>query len=109
MIATHVTGDRRRATQLARLTELVKATTEHVTVLLGDFNTDRAAVAAGLGDDFVVAEGVPGGLPTRPRESGTKSQHIDHVAVRGALVTDLTVDDMDGVSDHNLAHAAITR
>ncbi|MEU4341111.1 endonuclease/exonuclease/phosphatase family protein [Nocardia sp. NPDC023852] len=108
VIATHVTGDRRRATQLARLTELASTTIEHATVLLGDFNTDRGSVAAGLGDGFAVAESVPGGLPTRPRESGAKSQHIDHVAVRGAHITDLTVDDMGGVSDHNLVHAAVT-
>ncbi|MBF6468371.1 endonuclease/exonuclease/phosphatase family protein [Nocardia beijingensis] len=108
VIATHVTGDRRRADQLTRLAELATGAPAQATVLLGDFNTDRAAVATGLGDDFVVAECVADALPTRPRSSGTKSQHIDHVVVHGASVTTASVDDVGGVSDHNLVHASVT-
>ncbi|MGY2009782.1 endonuclease/exonuclease/phosphatase family protein [Nocardia gipuzkoensis] len=108
VIATHVTGDRRRTDQLSRLAELVSDAPAPAAVLLGDFNTDRASVAAGLGDDFVVAECVAGALPTRPRSSGAKSQYIDHVVVHGASVTGASVDDVGGVSDHNLVHAAVT-
>ncbi|MEU6191046.1 endonuclease/exonuclease/phosphatase family protein [Nocardia sp. NPDC047038] len=107
VIATHVTGDRRRTDQLARLAELATDAPEDAAVLLGDFNIDRATVAAGLGDHFMVAEHVAGGLPTRPRSSGTKSQHIDHVVVHGATVTAASVDDIGGVSDHNLVHASV--
>ncbi|MET9289209.1 endonuclease/exonuclease/phosphatase family protein [Nocardia beijingensis] len=108
VIATHVTGDRRRADQLARLAELATDAPEDAAVLLGDFNTDRATVAAALGDDFVVAEHSADGPPTRPRSSGTKSQHIDHVVVHGASVTAASVHDIGGVSDHNLVHATVT-
>ncbi|MBF6169652.1 endonuclease/exonuclease/phosphatase family protein [Streptomyces gardneri] len=107
VIATHVTGDRRRTDQLARLAALATDVPEDATVLLGDFNTDRASVAAGLGDDFVVAECADGALPTRPRSSGAKSQHIDHVVVHGATVTPAQVDDVGGVSDHNIVHATV--
>ncbi|MBF6301728.1 endonuclease/exonuclease/phosphatase family protein [Nocardia amamiensis] len=107
VIATHVTGDRRRAQQLTRLTELATAAPGHAAVLLGDFNTDRGTVADGLGNGFVVAECVAGALPTRPRASGSKSQYIDHVVVHGATVTPASVDDVGGVSDHNLVSAAV--
>ncbi|WP_236565799.1 MULTISPECIES: endonuclease/exonuclease/phosphatase family protein [Nocardia] len=107
VIATHVTGDHRRTDQLARLAALATDVPEDATVLLGDFNTDRASVAAGLGDDFVVAECADGALPTRPRSSGAKSQHIDHVVVHGATVTPAQVDDVGGVSDHNIVHATV--
>ncbi|WP_454196468.1 endonuclease/exonuclease/phosphatase family protein [Nocardia sp. Marseille-Q1738] len=108
VIATHVTGDRRRAQQLTRLAELATAAPGHAAVLLGDFNTDRGTVADGLGNGFVVAECVAGALPTRPRASGAKSQYIDHVVVHGATVTAASVDDVGGVSDHNLVRAAVT-
>ncbi|MEU1995731.1 endonuclease/exonuclease/phosphatase family protein [Nocardia gamkensis] len=108
VIATHVTGDRRRADQLTRLAELATDASQNAAVLLGDFNIDRAAVAAGLGDAFVVAEYAAGTIPTRPRDSGPKSQYIDHVVVHGATVTAAAVDDVGGVSDHNLVHAALT-
>ncbi|WP_330230114.1 endonuclease/exonuclease/phosphatase family protein [Nocardia sp. NBC_00508] len=108
VISTHVTGDRRRVAQLSRLAELATAAPEYGAVLLGDFNTDRATVAAGLGNGFAVAECVAGALPTRPRASGAKSQFIDHVVVHGATVTAASVDDVGGVSDHNLIRAAVT-
>jgi endonuclease/exonuclease/phosphatase family metal-dependent hydrolase len=108
VIATHVTGDRRRADQLTRLAELATDASQNAAVLLGDFNIDRASVAAGLGDAFVVAEYAAGAIPTRPRDSGPKSQYIDHVVVHGATVTAAAVDDVGGVSDHNLVHAALT-
>ncbi|MFR9749960.1 endonuclease/exonuclease/phosphatase family protein [Nocardia sp. 004] len=107
VIATHITGDRRRAHQLSRLTELSTAS-ERATVLLGDFNADRSTVATGLGNGFTIAEYTPGALPTRPRTSGTKSQYIDHIVVHGATVTTASVDDVNGVSDHNLVHATVT-
>jgi endonuclease/exonuclease/phosphatase family metal-dependent hydrolase len=47
-VATHVSGDQRHTRQLARLAELAAAWPGHPTVLLGDFNADRTAVAAGL-------------------------------------------------------------
>jgi endonuclease/exonuclease/phosphatase (EEP) superfamily protein YafD len=33
---------------------------------------------------------------------------IDHVAVRGAVVSSAAVEDVAGLSDHNLVRAAIT-
>lgn len=108
VIATHVTGDRRRANQLHRLAELTYATPEYPAVLLGDYNVDRATVAAELGTGFTVADPSPDALPTRPRSSGAKSQYIDHIAVRGATVHEVTVEDVEGLSDHNLVRAAIT-
>jgi endonuclease/exonuclease/phosphatase family metal-dependent hydrolase len=93
---------------MSRFAELATAITGSAAVLLGDFNIDRAAVESGLGRDFVVADLPPDSLPTRPRTSGPKSQFIDHVVVRGAVVRDAAVDDTDGLSDHNLVHATIT-
>ncbi|WP_433601731.1 endonuclease/exonuclease/phosphatase family protein [Nocardia sp. CA-135953] len=106
IVTTHVTGDLRRARQLARLAEL--AAPDRVTVLLGDFNIDRTAVAAALGPDFTIADLPPGSAPTRPRTSGTKSQSIDHVIVRGTRVQDASVVAVDGLSDHNFVRATIT-
>lgn len=104
VIATHVTGDDRRDAQFARLAEL-GAAAERV-VILGDFNADRKTVAAGLGAGFTVSD-VPEGIPTRPRTGGSKSQYIDHVVVRGITVRDTVVEDVAGVSDHNLVRAVI--
>ncbi|MFQ6326834.1 endonuclease/exonuclease/phosphatase family protein [Nocardia sp. CWNU-33] len=108
VIATHVSGDRRSTWQLARLAELVAAVSGSAVVLLGDFNIDRAAVQSGLGPGFVIADLPPDSLPTRPRTSGPKSQFIDHIVVHDAVVGDAAVDDVDGLSDHNLVHAAVT-
>ncbi|WP_433683227.1 endonuclease/exonuclease/phosphatase family protein [Nocardia sp. CA-119907] len=105
-LATHVTGDPRRTRQLARLAEL--AAPGRATVLLGDFNIDRDTVASALGADFAIADLPADSVPTRPRTSGTKSQFIDHVVVRGATVTDAAVVAVDGLSDHNFVRATIT-
>lgn len=106
-VATHVSGDRRRTGQLARLAELTAAGAGagQPTVILGDFNTDGATVGAALGPDFVVEEFAPGTLPTRP---GSDCPHIDHVAARGAGISNAAVEDVDGLSDHNLVRADIT-
>ena len=108
-VATHVSGDQRRTRQLAHLAGLVAADPGHPTVLLGDFNTDRVAVASGLGGDFIIEDLSPGTLPTRPGPSGSKPQYIDHVAARGAGIDAVAVEDADGLSDHNLVRADITR
>jgi len=100
VVATHVSGDRRRTRQLARLAAIASGPT----VLLGDFNTDRATVAAGLGAGFAVADLPPEALPTRP---GT-SRWIDHVVVRGVVAGDAAVEDVGGLSDHNLVRATVT-
>ncbi|WP_062984476.1 endonuclease/exonuclease/phosphatase family protein [Nocardia anaemiae] len=106
VVATHVTGDPRRTHQLTRLAEL--APPDRATVLLGDFNIDRATVASAFGPDFTVAELPSASAPTRPRTSGTKSQFIDHVIVRGSTVRDVAVVVVDGLSDHNFIRATIT-
>ncbi|MFD0361475.1 endonuclease/exonuclease/phosphatase family protein [Nocardia sp. GCM10030253] len=108
VIATHVSGDRRRTRQMARLAELATGVSGSAAVLLGDFNIDRTAVEAGLGDGFVIADLAPDSLPTRPRTSGPKSQFIDHVVVHGAEVGDAGVDDAVELSDHNVVHATIS-
>ncbi|MER6173631.1 endonuclease/exonuclease/phosphatase family protein [Streptosporangium sp. NPDC001681] len=107
VIAVHVSSDQRRARQLERLAKLA-ATSPGRVVLLGDFNTDRATVVAGLGPTFTIADLPPDALPTRPRTSGTKPQRIDHVVVRGGEVSGAVVEDADGLSDHNLLHARVT-
>jgi len=101
VIATHVSGDRRRTGQLARLAGLAGPTT----VLLGDFNTVGGTITSGLGDGFAVAGFRAGSLPTRP-SSGRG--FIDHVVTRGATTTTATVDDGDGLSDHNIVRATVT-
>ncbi|MDH6580794.1 endonuclease/exonuclease/phosphatase family protein [Kitasatospora sp. MAP5-34] len=106
VVATHVSSDHRQARQLDRLAELA-ADSPGPVVLLGDFNADRATVAAGLGPGFTVV-GLPlHAPPTRPRTSGTKSQHIDHVVVRGCGVKGAVVEETDGLSDHNLLRAKV--
>ncbi|GAA1625991.1 endonuclease/exonuclease/phosphatase family protein [Nocardia ninae] len=107
VIATHVSGDRRRVKQLARLAEVASATPEYAAVLLGDFNVDRETVAASLGEGFTIADPPADALPTRPRTSGAKSQFIDHVVVRDATLREVVVEDSGGLSDHNLVRAAI--
>ena len=110
-IATHVSGDQRRTRQLRRLAGLAglaAAGPGHPAVLLGDFNTDRAAVASGLGAGFTVADFPPDALPTRPGAPGSKPLRIDHVAVHGAGVSGAAVEDADGLSDHNLVRANVT-
>jgi len=106
VVATHVSGNRRRTGQLARLAELANTAPGHPAVLLGDFNASRATVASGLGPGFVVAGHPPNALPTRP---GSASTSIDHVVVRGAEVGGAVVEDVDGLSDHNLVRATVTR
>jgi endonuclease/exonuclease/phosphatase family metal-dependent hydrolase len=105
-VATHVSWDQRRTGQIALLAGLGAAWPGHPTVLLGDFNADRAMVASGLGAGFSVADLPPDSLPTRPTTSGA-GRCIDHVAVQGAEVKDATVEAVDGLSDHNLVHANV--
>jgi endonuclease/exonuclease/phosphatase family metal-dependent hydrolase len=106
VVATHLSGNRRHTRQLARLAELTAAAP--AVVLLGDFNADRATVASGLGTGFAVAALPPDAPPTRPGTSGSASVRIDHVVARGAVVTGAAVEDVAGLSDHNLVRADIT-
>ncbi|WP_324194651.1 endonuclease/exonuclease/phosphatase family protein [Nocardia terpenica] len=106
VIATHVTGNFHRTRQLARLAEL--ATPGRRTILLGDFNADRATVAAALGPAFTVADLPPTALPTHPRTSADpKSQYVDHIAVRHGTIREITVENTHGLSDHNLVRATV--
>ena len=105
VVAMHLSRDRRRTRQLVRLAELAATSPGDAAVLLGDFNTDRATVASGLGTGFTVADLPPDDPPTRP---GSTSLRIDHVVVRGAVVVGAAVEDVDGLSDHNLVRANIT-
>lgn len=100
VIATHISGDRRRTGQLARLAEL----SGQETVLLGDFNTVRGTIAAGLGDGFMVAGFQAGSLPTRP---GSNRGFIDHVVTIGVTVGAATVTGSGGLSDHNIVSATV--
>lgn len=104
VIATHVTGDVRRAAQLTRLAGLASA---GPSIVLGDFNIDREALAAALGPEFTIAVPPPGSIPTRPRTTGSKSQFIDHVVAHGVPVHDMEVEDVAGESDHNLVTAVV--
>jgi endonuclease/exonuclease/phosphatase (EEP) superfamily protein YafD len=106
--SVHVSWSQRGPGQLARLAGLADAWTGYPVVLLGDFNADRAAVAAGLGSAFTVAWPPPGTRPTRPGASGTGPLFIDHVAARGARVSAMTVEDAGGLSDHDLVRADIS-
>jgi endonuclease/exonuclease/phosphatase family metal-dependent hydrolase len=101
VIATHVSGDLRRAGQLTRLAELAGRTT----VLLGDFNSVGGTIRNGLGPGFAVAGFQAGSLPTRP---GSGRGFIDHVVTRGATTSVARVEDSDGLSDHNIVHATVT-
>lgn len=107
-IATHVSGDPRRTRQLRRLAGLAAAGPGHPVVLLGDFNTDRATVASGLGAGFTVADLPADALATRPGAPDSRPLRIDHVAVHGAAISNAAVEDADGLSDHNLVRATIT-
>ncbi|MTE14614.1 endonuclease/exonuclease/phosphatase family protein [Nocardia aurantiaca] len=104
IIVTHVTGDERRSGQFARLAEVAG---DGPAVLIGDFNVGRDDLAAGLGEGFTVTGFPPDSVPTRPRTSGAKSQFIDHVVAHGVPVRGLTVEDVAGVSDHNLVRAEV--
>lgn len=108
-VSTHVSGDQRRTGQLAHLAGLTAGDLGHPTALLGDFNTDHATVASGLGADFIIEDLSAGGRPTRPRPPGSKPLYIDHVAARGAVISAAAVEDAVGLSDHNLVRADLTR
>ncbi|GAA0281115.1 hypothetical protein GCM10009527_091850 [Actinomadura nitritigenes] len=108
VVATHLSGDQRRTRQLARLAELTAAPPGQAAVLLGDFNTDRATVASALGPGYDVVDLPPEALPTRPRTSSSEPQWIDHVVVRGGRNSSAAVEDVGGLSDHNLLRANIT-
>lgn len=104
VIATHVSFGPRRTGQLARLAKLAGESLGPV-VLLGDFNADPDTVTTELGRAFTAAGLGPDEPPTRP---GGKSPFIDHVIVRGAAVTGGAVEDVNGLSDHNLLSATVT-
>jgi endonuclease/exonuclease/phosphatase family metal-dependent hydrolase len=107
-VSVHVGWGDRRTAELARLAALAASWPAYPVVLLGDFNADRATVAAGLGDGFEVAAPAPGGLPTRPGPAGGERLFIDHLAVRGARAAGVTVEDAGGLSDHNLVRAHVS-
>ncbi|WP_433152639.1 endonuclease/exonuclease/phosphatase family protein [Actinomadura nitritigenes] len=109
VVATHLSGDQRRTRQLARLAELTATPPGRAAVLLGDFNTDRATVASALGPGYDVVDLPPEALPTRPRTSSSEPQWIDHVVVRGGRNSSAAVEDVGGLSDHNLLRASITQ
>jgi endonuclease/exonuclease/phosphatase family metal-dependent hydrolase len=102
VLATHVSGDRRRTGQLARLAALSGPTT----VLLGDFNAAPDVVTAALGDGFAAADFPPGSEKTRP---GSSREFIDLVVTRGMTATTATVVGSGDLSDHNLVHASVER
>ncbi|MBT2387337.1 endonuclease/exonuclease/phosphatase family protein [Streptomyces sp. ISL-11] len=107
VVNAHVSFGQRQPRQLARLAELAATSTEPV-ILLGDFNSDRATVAAGLGPGFTVVDLPPGALPTRPGGPGIPSQTIDHVVVRGGGTSGAVVEDAYGLSDHNILCVNVT-
>ena len=107
VVATHVSVDRRRTRELARLAELAATPPGQAAVLLGDFNTDRATVEAALGNGFSVVPLPPNSLPTRADSSGSASQWIDHIVVRDARAEHAAVESAQGLSDHNLVRATV--
>ena len=108
VVATHLSTDGRGCGQLRRLAKLADLAPGEPAVLLGDFNADPAAVAAGVGDAFTVAALPADAPPTRPGPEGSPFRWIDHVVVRGARATDTAVVDVAGCSDHNLVRATIS-
>ncbi len=106
VVATHVSPDQRRVGQLARLAELTAASTNPV-ILLGDFNCDPATVSAALGPGFALAVLPPDALPTRPDGAGIPARTIDHIVVRGGDTSGAEVEDIGGLSDHNLLRADV--
>jgi endonuclease/exonuclease/phosphatase family metal-dependent hydrolase len=105
--SVHLTPPHRRAGQLDRLAGLPGSWPGFPVALLGDFNADRDTVAGGLGSGFDVAVPAPGARPTRPGAAGDGGRFIDHVAVAGARVGAVTVEDAGGLSDHHLVRAEI--
>jgi endonuclease/exonuclease/phosphatase family metal-dependent hydrolase len=104
VVATHVTFGALRDAELARLASLAREW-DGPAVLLGDFNADGDTVLAGLGSGFVLAGLAPDAVPTRP---GGTVPYIDHVLVSGAIADGAGVEDVGGLSDHNLVRAAVT-
>ncbi len=112
IVNTHVTYGPRAAGQLARLAAVATAGPA-AAVVAGDFNADRAAVAAGLGAGLAarrtLAVAVPAApaLRTRPRATSDKSQDIDHVVALGLRPLACAVLAAGGFSDHNLVEARL--
>ena len=93
--------------QLAILAALARARAGP-SVIIGDFNADRAHVLGQLGPDFATIEPPAGSLPTRPRtDTASKSQAIDHVVVHRGRGADARVMSAEGLSDHNLVLAQL--
>ena len=109
VVAAHVTHGERRVGQLRRL-RAVAGARGGAALLLGDFNADRAAIQAALGDDLRFACPADPARPTRPRVGGDKPQDIDHIILAGACplaVVDAQVLDARGLSDHNPVRARL--
>ncbi|WP_205354144.1 endonuclease/exonuclease/phosphatase family protein [Embleya scabrispora] len=106
VVTTHLSFGPPRVRQLARLAELASDAVSPV-ILLGDFNADSHTVADGLGPGFSIAALPSGALPTRPAGPSSAPRHIDHVAVHGADIDEAVVEDVDGLSDHNLLRATV--
>lgn len=98
VVCTHVSFGSKGAAQLARLAAVARQANGPA-LIAGDFNAPREAVATGLGEDFLCAD-LAGQPPTRVGQGRAGAEHIDHVAVRGAMVRAARVLDTAGLSDH---------
>ncbi len=108
VIDTHVTYGDPGIAQCGQLAVLARA---HAgpSVVLGDFNADRARILAALGPDFVAIVPAAPTLPTRPTSAdGSSGVEIDHVIVRDTTGRDARVVSSGGLSDHNIVIATVT-
>ncbi|MCS6900765.1 MAG: endonuclease/exonuclease/phosphatase family protein [Polyangiaceae bacterium] len=75
-------------------------------VLVGDFNAPMGAVAAGLGEGWMLSD-LRGQGPTRVNVSGKQDKVIDHLAVHRGKIREARVMKAEGLSDHHLVIGVI--
>jgi Endonuclease/Exonuclease/phosphatase family len=98
LVDTHVSAGPRRDAQLARLL-VATADAARGAVIVGDYNAPAEVVQAALGPSFVLSD-VRGQRPTRIGTDEHEGRIIDHVAVRGGRIAEVTVLDPETLSDH---------
>lgn len=104
LVDTHVSYGPRAPAQLALLGEVARATPHAIVV--GDYNAPRDMLARAFGDDFALSD--LAGQITRVPHGISIGKTIDHVVVRGGVITAASVLDGAGLSDHLPVRATVS-
>jgi hypothetical protein len=98
-LCTHVSFGERSGEQLGLLAEEGRLAPKGA-VLVGDFNANARAVAAGLGVGWVLSD-LTGQGPTRVPAPGSPGKVIDHLAAHRGKIREARVLEAGDLSDHH--------